>query len=309
MGCSMLGAFEFRLPSSWQNGLSAAGGKGYPSAFLMGLAAGIVAAPCTGPILAGILTYTATQGSPTLGLSLLFVYSLGLGLPFLVLGTFSGMISHLPKSGGWMEWVKSVFGIILFVCALYFLKNTFDWLRIPIELSVWIYSLAIAAFLLGIFLGAAHLSYHTPNFIVRFRKTAGIVLCVLAVYSIAGSEPPKRENQVDWVFNLEEGLASAKEQGKPVMIDFYADWCAVCKEIDYYTYTSPAVGDALDRFINIKLDLSDSTEANAGIQRQYGITGLPVVVFYDSQGAGMPSKRIARFIEPEEFVDHVENIQ
>src|SRR5262249_44936269 len=117
---SMFGAFEMALPASWQARLSQVGGKGFAGALAMGLVAGIMAAPCTGPVLGAVLTYVATTQKLALGGTLLFVYALGMGLPFFVLGTFA---VSLPKSGPWMEAVKSVFGIALILLALYFLKD------------------------------------------------------------------------------------------------------------------------------------------------------------------------------------------
>lgn len=311
MGLSMMGFFELQLPSSLQTKLSQVGGEGYLSAFLMGLIAGIVAAPCTGPVLAGILAYVAATGSIKLGTSLLLVYSLGLGTLFLAIGTYSGMIQRLPKSGGWMEGVKSVFAVILFVSALYFLKNAFPILQLNHVRDWAIYAVTIILLIAGITNGAFHLSLHSRNKPERIRKLSGILACVAALFLLIGTQAPAGAGQVNWITNIEEGLALAKEQKKPVMIDFWAEWCAVCKEIDHYTFHDEAAAAALnERFVCIKIDLTRDTsdEAQALIQK-YKINGLPLLVFYDSQGNLLDGKRINEFINPTDFLKYLDGIQ
>lgn len=310
LGLSMLGLFDFQLPSAWQARITGVSGRGYGSAFLMGLVAGIVAAPCTGPILAGILTYVATEGNPILGLTLLMTYSFGLGMLFLVIGTFSGLMARLPRSGGWMEGVKSVFAIVLFVCALYFLKNAVPVLRLPFALTSGIYVLAALLLAAGIGLGALHLSLHHTGWMVRARKTVGVFLCVLAVYLTVGTQAAVRASELNWINNLEEGLARAKQEGKPVLIDFWAEWCAICKEIDHYTLRAPAVEEALKRFVTIKIDLTDpNTGKNQEIMQSYKIPGLPLIVFYDAQGTLLEQKKITGFINQKDFLQHISDIR
>jgi thiol:disulfide interchange protein DsbD len=288
--------------------LTQMGGKGYGSAFFMGLVAGIIAAPCTGPVLVGILTYVATSGNTFLGVSLLMTYAFGLGLLFLIIGTFSGFISKLPKSGGWMESVKSVFGILLFAFALYYLKEAVDFLKAPLDNSTTNYVIAVVLFVVGAAVGAIHLSYHTHNVAVRARKTVGVVVCVFALYLGIGSITAVHADNIDWVRSIEEGLELAKQENKPVMIDFYADWCTVCKEIEAYTFATDEVGDELTRFVAIKIDLTDNTPENQKIMQLFGIKGLPHIVFFDSKGGRLEDKRLLEFTSKEDFLTHVSDI-
>ncbi|RMG21106.1 MAG: cytochrome C biogenesis protein, partial [Deltaproteobacteria bacterium] len=154
---SMFGAFELRLPAGLQTRLSQVGGEGWAGAFLMGLVSGVVAAPCTGPVLGGVLTYVATTADVVAGGSLLFVFALGMGVLFFLLGTFS---VSLPKSGPWMDSVKSLFGVALLVVALYYLKDVAPPLKALLvdgPLMPWLTGAAAA---LGVLLGGIHLSFH-----------------------------------------------------------------------------------------------------------------------------------------------------
>ncbi|MDP8245732.1 MAG: protein-disulfide reductase DsbD [Candidatus Hinthialibacter antarcticus] len=308
MGVSMFGAFELQLPSSWSTKLTSAGGKGFAGAFVMGLVAGVIAAPCTGPVLVGLLAYVAKEANPVFGLSLLLVYAFGLGLPFLILGTFSGLITKLPKSGAWMENVKSVFGIMLFTAALYFLKDVVQPLKDMLVNSTAVFIGAAIVFVIGLLLGAVHRTFHTTNMMDRLRKGTGVVLCTLSLFMIFGGLTRVEAKNVGWVHDLEAGLAAAREQNKPVMIDFYADWCTVCKEIEANTFSDDAVGKALNRFVTIKVNLDEVKNKNA-IQKKFNIYGLPWITFYDSSGTHLPDETITGFIGPEEFLDHISKIQ
>ena len=130
LGLFMAGVFQFNLPSSVQTKAAQVGGKGFVGAFTMGLVSGVIAAPCTGPALAGVLAYVATTRNALLGFLLLYTYSIGFGLIFMVLGTFSTLIRKIPKSGAWMEIVKGIFGAAMFTVGLYFLKDIVPSLRL-----------------------------------------------------------------------------------------------------------------------------------------------------------------------------------
>ena len=309
MGVSMLGAFDLAVPSGVQAKLTQIGGKGFGSAFIMGTVAGVIAAPCTGPVLAGILAYVATQATPWFGFSLLFIYALGLGLPFLVLGTFSGLISKMPKSGAWMEHVKSVFGIILFVAALYFLKDVFPVLKSPLTYSTTTFIVSGVLLLIGLGMGAVHYSFHSPNFRKRLQKGLGVVCSVAALYVGVGSLTAVQASEVEWVKDLQAGLAMAEEQNKPVMIDFSADWCSVCHEIEATTFSDPQVGAALSDFVTIKVDLTQTNARNTEIQKEYGITGLPWIVFINSEGERLSDKTVTGYIGPDDFLERIEGIE
>lgn len=309
LGLSMLGLFEIQVPGSLQARLSQVGGKGYTSAYMMGTVAGVIAAPCTGPVLAGILAYVASQGNPAFGFTLLLIYALGLGTPFLVLGTFSGMVNKIPRSGAWMESVKSVFGIVLFVAALYYLKDVIPLLKEPLVHSVWMYSVSAVLLVAGIAMGAIHLSYHTPALATRIRKTTGIVASVTALYLAVGSMTAVTASEVVWEHDLQAGLSRAQETQQPVMIDFSADWCSVCHEIEATTFSDPIVGEALREYVTIKVDLTRIDETTEALKDEYGITGLPFITFINSSGERLTGKTIRGYIGSEEFLQTIADIQ
>ncbi len=309
-GASMLGAFEIQLPVSLQQRLSRAGGKGFAGAFTMGLFGGIVAAPCTGPALGAVLAYVATTQNLFLGFWLLFTFALGLGLLFLLLGTFSGTISRLPKSGAWMESIKSVFAIVLFAFALYFLKEALPALKSVLARSPAHLLAAVILLLLGVALGGVHRTFSNPSRVVRLSKGAGVALMTVGLFVGVGSlsAAPRALPGPRWVTSEAEGFRLAREQGKPVMIDFWADWCAACKELDHKTYADPRVRKQLEDFITIKLDLTHPTPEGQQLTAKYDLVGLPTVVFFDRQGHPLPHKRLVGFLDAEAFVRHVEGL-
>src|SRR5512137_1723199 len=183
MAASMFGAFELQLPAGLQARLSGVGGAGYAGALAMGLVAGVVAAPCTGPVLAAALAFVATKGSVAFGLGIMFAYALGLGLLFFLIGAFS---VSLPKSGAWMDTVKSVFGVALLAAAGVFLKDAVPGAR-PLFLASRTAALAAAGLAgLGVLLGAFHGSFHAPG-LHRLLKGAGVVLVVGGIVYASGA--------------------------------------------------------------------------------------------------------------------------
>ncbi|MBI1926033.1 thioredoxin family protein [Candidatus Poribacteria bacterium] len=305
---SMLGVFELRLPYAVQNKLNRVGGAGFGGAFAMGTVAGIIAAPCTGPALGAVLSYVATTGSVFLGFWLLLTYALGMGLLFILLGTFSGLIASLPRSGGWMYVLENIFGVAIIAMALYFLKEVIEPLRAFLRNSAGFFALAGVLLLVGVLLGKLTQRFKDLPRSVQFRKAFGILLAVIGLYMLIGGFTTV-ESQMGWMHDEAQGLQLARKEGKPVMLDFYATWCGACNELDKYTYSHPAVTSKLSKFVNIKLDFSKNSDEVERLKKKYGIVGLPVIIFFDSQGNELPEKRIEKFVESKEFLAHLEGIE
>ncbi|RKU38378.1 hypothetical protein C6496_06055 [Candidatus Poribacteria bacterium] len=307
LGLSMFGVFEIRLPYSVQNRLNTVGGTGFAGAFAMGTVAGVIAAPCTGPALAVVLTYIATTGSLFLGFWLMFTYALGMGLLFIGIGTFSGLLSAMPRSGGWMYVLENIFGIAIITMALYFLKDVFPPLQDFLQNSLPFFAVAGGLLLIGLWLSKLTQRFSGISRRAQFQKACGFLLAVLAVYMFVGGIQEPAGPHLDWVYDETEGLEIAKREDKLVMLDFYASWCAACKELDHKTYADPAVAAKLANYVNIKLDFTRSSETTEALTEKYQIPGLPVVIFMDAEGRVL--KRFTGFVGPEEMLSILTDIE
>ncbi len=300
LGLSMLGVFELRVPYALQNRLNSIGGAGFAGAFAMGTVAGIIAAPCTGPALGAVLSYVATTESVFLGFWLLLTYALGMGLLFIVIGTFSGAIAALPRSGGWMYILENIFGVAIITVALYFLKDAIPPLRALLQDSVGFFVIAGLFVLVGVALGKFSQRFKDLPRLVQLRKAVGVLLAVIGLYMFAGGLTTA-ESDLVWIADEAQGLETGRREGKPVMLDFYATWCAACNELEH-TYADPAVKSKLSKFVNVKLDFTRNSAEVERLKQKYGIVGLPVVIFFDSEGNQLTDKRLEKYVEPEEFL-------
>lgn len=305
LGLAMIGVYEIRLPYAVQNKLNRVGGVGFAGAFGMGTVAGIIAAPCTGPALGAVLAYIATTSDIFLGFWLMLTYAIGMGLLFIVIGTFSGVI--LPRSGVWMYVLENIFGVAIITVAMYFLKDVIEPLRDFLRHSWGFFAVGGVLLILGVLLGRFTQRFKDIAGLARFRKAFGILSAVVGLYMIVGGLTAV-ESDLEWIANEAEGLETARRDGKPVMLDFYATWCAACKELDHKTFSHPDVQSKLSQFVKIKLDFTKNSEEVERLKKKYGIVGLPVVIFYDAKGNQLNHKRIEKFVDVEEFLEIVKDI-
>jgi thioredoxin:protein disulfide reductase len=300
MGLSMFGAFEVALPSELQARLSRIGGRGMLGAFLMGLVAGIIAAPCTGPPLASLLAYVATTRNASWGFLLLATYGVGVGLPFWLLAGFS---MSLPRPGAWMEWVKSVFGIALFAAALYYLKNVVPALarfgsgqmRFALEM--------VGLVLLGIGLGAVHASFHGGT-AERVRKALAVALTTIGLFGSTNYLlAPKGNIQLAWMTDEAAAVAASRASGRPLLIDFAASWCIPCREFEVRVFSRPEVAEAMGRFTLLRVDLSreDDDPALGALKAKYGTETLPAIRLVSPGGAVVA--KTDQYLPPERFLE------
>jgi len=303
LSASMFGAFELVLPSGLTNRLAQVGGVGLGGAFLLGLVSGIIAAPCTGPVLTGILLWIGNTKSAGMGALAMAAFSLGLGVPFWLVGTFA---IRLPKGGSWMVAVKSFFGIVLAVAALYYLKNAIPFLaKVARPESTFAYGAAAVAFF-GVLIGAVHLSFE-GGWWVRFRKALGILATVGGTFLLLSWwQMPKA--QLAWEHSEIEAKQRAVEEKRPLLIDFTAEWCGACNELARETFAHPDVMREAGRFVAVKIDATnDDDPAVVEVQERYKVVGLPTVLVFDSEGR--ERARITEFVPPAKFLDTIRDVE
>jgi len=296
LALSQFGVYEFKLPDSW---MAAAGGAktGAYGAFFMGLTMGIVAAPCIGPFVLGLVTYVAAKGDPFQGFLMFFVLALGLGFPYLFLALFSGKIKNLPRSGVWMEGVKHLFGFLLLGMALYFVDPVLPKSVNPYVLPVY----GIVAALILLFFDK------TGNKVKGFRIFK-IVFSVVALAVCVYALVPSKKSSPDWQKFSEAAYETSLKNQERMIIDFYADWCIPCKELDAMTFSKPNVIDESKRFTAYKADLTKSgTEEVDKLVTRFQIKGVPTVLIVDSQGREVV--RITGFVNAEEFMGKIVGVK
>lgn len=300
---SMFGAFEMTLPESWMQRLSGVGGAGYGGAFLLGLVSGLVAAPCVGPVLVVILTWIGTSRNVPLGTAVGVAYSLGLGLPFWLVGTFA---VGLPKGGKWMVGVKSFFGCVMLVLALYYLKNAFPVLTKLAQPSTTFAAVTAAVALFGVALGAVHLDWQDGGIGVKVRKGVGIASTVIGAFLFVVWFGMPR-GQLAWLHNEDEALTKSRSEKRPLIVDFTATWCGACQEMAKDTFADPRVMSKAGNFVAVKIDATnDEDPAVTAVMDKYKVKGLPTVLLIDS--TGKERKRFTEFVGPDRFLNEIEGI-
>jgi thioredoxin:protein disulfide reductase len=294
---SMFGAFEMNLPSGLQARLNQIGGKGYRGAFLMGSVGGLIAAPCTGPFLGGLLAFTAAT-SVVGGGSMLFVYALGMGVPFFFLAAFAGAL--LPKSGPWMDTIKSISGVLMLLAAIYFLRPLMPWMRTYASPEYWFLGGAFALAIGGIAVGAFHLTFSGTG-IQKLRKGAGILLVLAGLFGMwSWKLTPKQ--RLPWIHDEKVAYELARVQNKGVLVDFSASWCIPCEDLEL-TFGDDEVYEKITaNFIPLKIDLSDPDDP-VGVEQtaRYKRTTMPHVVMMATDGTELG--RLKELVEPDAMLD------
>ena len=297
MAASMFGAFDLTLPATVHERLSRVGGRGFAGAFLMGLVGGLIAAPCTGPPLAGILAYVATTRDAGQGFFLLATYAAGIGVPFWAIAGFS---MQLPKSGPWMNAVKSVFGIALIVAGLYYLRPIVPALAHLSTRSTFFLVATILAVASGLALGAVHGSFSAGTR-QALRKAFAVALSVAGVFGLINYALTP-ELHIEWLRSEPAAVATARTQGKPLLVDFMADWCIPCQEMDVKVFGRPDMASTLAEFVLLRIDLSRENEDDslAAIKSKYHVETLPAVRFATPDGRVLAE--INKLVEWQEFL-------
>jgi thioredoxin:protein disulfide reductase len=296
LSLSMFGLYEIQAPAWLLNKVAAGNNRGWVGALVMGLVFGIVAAPCVDPFSIGLLTFVAAKANPYLGFLFFFILSLGLGFPYLWLGFFSSNLQRLPRSGMWMVWVKKIFGLILLGMPFYFLNPL-----LPEGFNRY----AVSAYLLvsGVLLGWFFSGVGVTGGFKKFQHVFGIAL-MLAGLLVYRAWPQPQELPFK---NYDAALLSqAQKEKKPVFIDFTADWCLPCKELELRTFSDPKVQEAFQGWVLLKADLSQySSGPVEELKKTYGIMGVPTLVFVGPEGGERKNLRVVGFIPSDELLPKI----
>jgi thiol:disulfide interchange protein DsbD len=293
LAASSFGLFALQ-PPQWMLQRAAIARPGYVGALVMGLGMGVVAAPCIGPIVLGLLLMVQRSGSALFGFALFFTLALGLGMPYVALAVAAGSIRRLPRSGEWLRWIEQLFGFVLIGLALYFLDPV-----VPGRLMTRI--LPFYAVAVGIFLGfiSAEGKSWQPFFV--FKSALGVAAIVMLVSLLITG----RTRQIELTFQpfSPAGLETARAGRRPVVLDFSADWCVPCREMERTTFIDRAVIRQGDGFVRMRANLTAENPRNQALMKQFNIQGVPTTVFIDS--SGKIRKRRVGYVGPTEFLKYL----
>lgn len=324
LALSMFGLYELQLPAFLRNKLHQPGESKRGSLFgaaIMGTISALVVSPCVTPILAGALIYVAASGDALTGAASLFALSMGMGVPLIMFGTGGGGL--LPRAGMWMEEIKRFFGVVMLGVAIWLLDRI-----ISGTITLGLYGLLLAVY--GVQLGALEAA---GEGIARLKRGIALVLAlygsVMIVGALSGGDDPLQPlapmtqsaptatsanapaDHGPWQTilgrdNLNAALAGSRQAGKPVLVDFFAEWCVACKVLEETTLSDPQVLAAMEDFDLYRVDITEINADSQAIMEQYNILGLPALVFFTPAGPELPESRVLGEMKPERFLEHLD---
>ena len=289
LALSSFGVYQLQ-PPAWVMRRVSGSTQGVAGALFMGLTMGVVAAPCVGPVVLGLLVFVGSQRNLWLGLELFAALGLGMGLPYLALAMAAGSIKALPRSGEWLLWIERLFGFMLLGLATYFIAPL-----LPLALKRLL--LPALIFVGGTYLGFIDQSGRRVRYFRSIQRVTGIVAVLIAVWLAA---PPPAESAIRWRAFDAASLEASRASGRPTVIDFIADWCIPCHEMERTTFANPDVRLEAERFAMLKADMTQENDDTSALVEQYQVKGVPTVIFIDSRGAEV--HRLVGFTDADEML-------
>lgn len=321
LSLSMFGFYELQLPSSWQSKIADISNKQQGGSLIgvaiMGLLSALIVGPCVAPPLAAAVLYISQTRDPVFGGLALFVLSLGMGAPLVVFGTAAGR--YLPRAGAWMDAVKAVFGVVFLGLAIWMLSRILD--------ALWIMAMTGALLIASaIYLGALERLPDGSSGWRKLWKALGVILLVAGAAELIGAAAGGRDvtqplagivaggnesthgelafRTIKSVDDLDREVSTAAEAGKPVMLDFYADWCVSCKEMEKFTFSQPDVQNALSGFVLLKADVTANDDTDQALLKRFGLFGPPATIFFSS-GKEQRGLRLIGFEDAADFLARI----
>lgn len=326
LSLSMFGFYELQMPASIQSRLSSlsSGQKGgtFAGVAIMGLLSALIVGPCVTAPLIGALIYIADTGDAVLGGFALFALSMGMGVPLIIFGTAAGKL--LPRAGTWMESVKAVFGVILLGVAIWLLERV-------LPLAVTMALVALLLVISAIYMGALEPIKENAGGWPKLWKGLGLAMGIYGITMMVGAAAggtsllyPLRGlvagnamsngataqqklsfELVKGIDGLNDALVQARAEQRPVMLDFYADWCVSCKEMEAFTFSDKAVQMALANTKLLKTDVTDNDELDKALLKQYGLFGPPAILFFGPDGVERRNYRTVGYVKAAAFEEWV----
>ncbi|MEW5831469.1 MAG: protein-disulfide reductase DsbD [Campylobacterota bacterium] len=327
LAISMFGFFKIGLPSSWQTRLTksseeASAKGGYLGVAIMGFLSALIVGPCVAPPLAGALVYIGQSGNALLGGAALFVLSIGMGIPLLLIGTGAGR--YMPRPGGWMDTVSHIFGVVMLAIAIWMLSRI---IAPSLTMILW----AALLIIISIYLGALEPLHGRHKGMKAFAKGVGIITLVYGLMlfygGVKGEEnllsplgsnaatsavaaPTETTLSFQTIHSSEElDTLLAQSKGKKVMLDFYADWCSSCKELDEITFKDPQVIASLKDYVLVRADVTADTESEKALTKRFGLFGPPAMIFFDENGQTVQGADLIGYKDPQNFITHINALE
>ncbi len=329
LSLAMFGFYELQMPSFIQHKLTAVSNSqksgSISGAVVMGLLSAVIVGPCVAAPMFGVLLFISQTGDPYFGGLALFALSLGMGAPLIVIGTSAGKL--LPKAGAWMDTVKAIFGVSLLAVAIWMIRSI-------VSDQVVMILTATLLIIPAVYMGALDSLKAEATGWNRFWKGYGLIMFVYGVILIIGAAaggssvlsplkgiamggggthataetPHLKFKKIKGLDGLNKALAEAKAQNKSVMLDFYADWCVSCKEMETLTFTDPAVQSALANTVLLQADVTANDEQDKALYKHFKIIGPPAIIFYDAQGTEKKAYQVVGYMPAEKFTAHLKQV-